>query len=144
MELQPETRDLFDRLADHARLEVDVFKHITTLSTGAIVLIATFMDRLKSLHSFRIALPIAATSLLVCLMFSVKGVFLAWIANRNLMKLRMAFMAIEAEDKQRQLADVQAANASLNKSSRGVFNIVQYSFMLGIGSLAALIVWNVI
>jgi hypothetical protein len=131
-------------MSDHARLEIDVFKHLTTLSTGAIVLLAAFLDKMKGLTSLRIAIPIAATSLLVCLIFSVKGVFLAWIANRNLMKLTIAFMAIEAEDKQKQLADVQAANVALVKSSRGVFNIVQYSFMLGIGSMAAFIVCNFI
>jgi hypothetical protein len=61
-------------LVEEFKLAVDVVKHIATLATGAIVLLATFLDKFtKPIHA-PAAIATAVVALVVCVVFS--GVFL--------------------------------------------------------------------
>ena len=67
-----------DRLSDleFAKINIDVVKHITTLSTGSILLIATFLDRFPNAHAWsKWLLILALVCLTVCL--GISSLFLA-------------------------------------------------------------------
>jgi hypothetical protein len=53
-------------LSDQTKVFVDVMKHLTTLASGAIVLIATFIDKIENKH-WRLAIPLAIGCLLLCI-----------------------------------------------------------------------------
>ncbi len=66
-----EASKLMEQTIEHNRQLVDFAKHITTLSTGAIVLIATLYEKLSPAKEARTALPLAIIFLLTSLIFGV-------------------------------------------------------------------------
>jgi hypothetical protein len=69
-----ESEEILQSLSEHTKLAVDIMKHVTTLSSGAVVLMATFMDKIKPLH-FRTLIPWAIGFLLLGLVASMNGCF---------------------------------------------------------------------
>jgi hypothetical protein len=55
----------------HVELSIDYFKHITTLSTGAIVIIAAFVEKLAQYPRCRFLLPIAIGGFAVSIVAAV-------------------------------------------------------------------------
>jgi hypothetical protein len=72
--MEPESEQLLQTLGEHTKLVVDVLKHLTTLASGAVVLIATFMDKVKSVH-LRSLISWAIGFLLLCILSSMNGCF---------------------------------------------------------------------
>ena len=69
-------RQEFDRL----KLAVDSVKHITTLATGTIVLVAAFTDKLHKPLSFRAYLITTIALMLICLLSSFIYIWAAALA----------------------------------------------------------------
>ena len=70
--MEPESEQLLQTLGEHTKLVVDLLKHLTTLASGAVVLIATFMDKVKPVH-LRPLIPSAIGFLLLCILSSMNG-----------------------------------------------------------------------
>src|SRR5438105_3953750 len=67
--MHPESEALLALLVERTKLYIDVLKHLTTLSTGAIVLIATFIDKIRP-TILKAAIPISIGLLLFCILSS--------------------------------------------------------------------------
>ena len=62
-----------DRLEKKHQASIDFFKHLTTLSSGAILLTATVYDKLKELFNDPHGIVICIVMFLVALVFSLVG-----------------------------------------------------------------------
>jgi hypothetical protein len=72
--MQPEDEQVFQASTEHTKLFVDILKHLTTIASGAVVLIATFMDKVKPVH-LRLLIPFAIGLLLVGIVSSTDACF---------------------------------------------------------------------
>lgn len=138
----PESEQLLTSGAEHAKLDVDILKHLTTLSTGAIVVLATFMDKLAPARHVRIAIPMAIVCFLLCILYAVKGMMLAWVSSGLLLQIRTAFAPGNEEQRAQQTEQVLQVSRKLPLPSKVAFQIVQYSFTLGIASVGLFVVCN--
>ena len=62
-------------ILERLKLEVDALKHISTLATGTIVIIATFLDKLPKPLEQPLNLVIAVGAMLTCLLFAFVMLF---------------------------------------------------------------------
>jgi hypothetical protein len=129
-------------LAGVTKFDLDVSKHLTTLSTGAIILLATFMDKLMPVRSVRFAIPIAVVCFLLCIMYSVKLMMLAWACNASITRLKVILVEPEGDARTRKLETLMIQVKKLPLPSKVAFQIVQYSFALGIISVGVFVVAN--
>jgi hypothetical protein len=60
----------------------DYLKHLTTLSTGSVVLLATFAEKFPKDAAWRSCLPISMASLLLSVLSSVTSMFFALSCQR--------------------------------------------------------------
>ena len=60
---------------DAAKLDHDTYKHMTTLSTGSLVLLVTFIDKLFDKPEWGFLVIIALTCFLISILFSVAAMF---------------------------------------------------------------------
>jgi hypothetical protein len=59
------------KLAEESKLAHDYFKHLTTLSTGSILLIATFLDKLFAQPEWKFFVGIAIVAFLISIICSI-------------------------------------------------------------------------
>jgi hypothetical protein len=69
-------------ILERTKLAADTVKHISTLATGSIVLVATFMDKVHKPIVTPNLLTIAIGAFMVCLFFCVIYLFLVGIPSR--------------------------------------------------------------
>ena len=140
--LKPESEMLLTSLTDHAKFDVDILKHLTTMSTGAIVLLATFLDKLAPAKNGRLAIPIAVACFLLCIMYSVKLMIVAWIGHSQVVQPRSLLVQPDSDKRSQELQQVNTSTEKLAVPSKVAFLIVQYSFMVGVGSVGFFVIRN--
>jgi hypothetical protein len=69
VQLTPE--QIFQRDVQRTQLKMDLVKHVSTLSSGAIVILATFLNRSSPSSVGRPWLLISVVSLVICLVLSL-------------------------------------------------------------------------
>jgi len=133
---------LLASVVEQIRLDIDILKHLTTLSTGAIVLLATFMDKLTPAKNARIAVPFAVVCFLLCIMYSVKLMMLTWAGNSLILKFKSILVQPDSDDRKKKTENVLIELKGLPLPSKVAIQIVQYSFALGIVSVGIFVVCN--
>ena len=67
--------DIEKQLQESAKIAFDYFKHLTTLSTGSIVLLGTLMDRLIESPSWKPLIYVSFTAFLITVLASVSAMY---------------------------------------------------------------------
>jgi NADH:ubiquinone oxidoreductase subunit 3 (subunit A) len=140
--MPPEAETALASALETNKLDIDVYKHLTTLSTGSIVLTASFLDRVKPNSSLKLAIPIAVVFLLFCTMYCVKSILLVRAASAAITRIR----SVEVIAPENQAKEFEAMFVILKKAARGTeinFYFIQYSFMFGLTALVVFVVANI-
>jgi|GEM_PF-2398080 len=82
------------------KLQYDIYKHLTTLSTGSILLLITFLEKLFSRPSYKWLVPLALCSLFASIFFSffVMNILASYVrdmgADKRFIKRNMVIIFI--------------------------------------------------
>jgi len=75
-----------ERVLESLKLDHETFKHLTTVSTGSILILATFLDRLAKAPELKWLIPLAFAALMVAAYTSVVEMFR--ISHRRVLQKR--------------------------------------------------------
>ena len=128
--MDTEQEHLLQSVIDHTKLNVDVFKHMTTLAAGAIVLIGTFMDKIKPVR-WRVLVPIAIGSQVLCILASLNAIFHLTNNHAAAIHMRGLVLFVEgSEEHNNALGEVKKAKH--REETIGIVSRIAYiSFCLG-------------
>jgi hypothetical protein len=102
----------------------------------------TFIDKLTPVKYLRPAIPIAVICFLICIVYSVKSLFIMLEAHTCVVHI---FHAVSQPTADQQLATVRKIRPGLQKAIKHykpTAYIVRYSFMLGMCAIAAFVIAN--
>jgi hypothetical protein len=114
---------------ESGKLLHDTYKHLTTLSTGCIVLLSTFLEKLFQKPDWRFLVVVAFTSFVVSVVASVVAMF----GNSSLMHAQEFSTSLKV-DEQRVFLDVEITR--LRKLALIVVPLSCGGFLIGVVALA--------
>jgi len=131
------------QLVDIYKYENDVMKQLTTISSGILILAATFHERLAAALHVKWAIAFSILALLVCVLFSVKAC-LQSVAVVSLYTQAQVSIALggSAEKVSKDIVELITTKKKTDKSMEGAFRISHYCFALGVVLLGIFIIYN--
>lgn len=132
-------------LLEYEKFALDAFKHLTTLVTGVIVIVATFHSKVSEAKHLRWTIPIATCLLLVCLMYSLKLCMSTLQGHADITALR-GHLGVRNGGVASLSGDIEKRTKRLARQDTVVkvgLAIASWTFFGGIISLGAFIVANI-
>lgn len=128
-------------------LIVDVAKHMTTVATGVLVLIAAFYEKFAAAAHLRLAIPVAVVALLTSIVFTLRICMLALRQASRLALLRRRLIGISTKilgvEVPLEAVDTIPNDAGKDDKALSVcFSIANWAFFVGVCAVGSFIVAN--
>jgi hypothetical protein len=130
-------------VADVNKTLVDLMKHITTLSAGIIVVIATFADKFADANKFTWALPWAVICLLCAILYALKICVVGTMLNIHLSAVTTAILLIQSDTELKSKVEaIQQPVKLLERSKNFGIYAVDLLFFAGVVLLSLFVLTN--
>ena len=139
--MSPESEAVLATLSDHTKLVVDILKHLTTLATGSILLIATFIDKVKPATHYKAVLSFSIGLLLLAVLCATNACIQLTTNYTYAIKLRSA-VAQKSENLETAISELAKPFVKREERARAAAWIASTSFGLAIILIGIYIIGN--